>query len=254
MKKVYIIITLFLFAYLTPVLAQTAEKKDEQNPGQKITPKEEQVYIGVAGNLNSSWIFYQDTYGEPLLNYQITLRPAFNIQVGYDWEYHWGFKAEIGYAMLGQKYKDTQYGKPTTRNIKLNYLQIPFLFKYRTIGEKAKFYIQLGPQLNILMSATQKYIRDGKTPPPYNNEFYGLIDVAKTEIIDRYTKVNCGLRLDLGVDVTLTSHLFLNIGLSTMYSMTNLKDQSWRFFLPTKDYHVSHSFYTGLNIGINYIF
>jgi hypothetical protein len=254
MKKRYYLMTILLIALLSPVLAQTTEQKPDQNPEKRIIPKEEQVYIGLSANINSSWIMYQQTYGEPFLKYQFTVRPGVNAQIGYDWDYHWGIRAEVGFAMLGQKYKDTQYGKPTTRNIKTNYIQIPFLFKYRTHGEKVKFYVLTGFQVNFLVSATQKYLRDGVQAPDYVNYKGETLPVGAEDITDRYTKVNLALRLDLGVDIFLTNSLFLNVGLSNMYSGSQIVVPSWRYRDVKGEYHISHNLYSGLNFGINYIF
>ncbi len=247
--------TVLLLTCLTRVFAQTEIQKDNKDTEVRTPPKESQVYIGLSGNLNSSWIMYQQTYGEPFLKYQFTMRPGVNLQLGYDWDYNWGIRAEIGYAMLGQKYKDTQYGLPTTRNIKTNYLQIPVLFKFRTYGDHVKFYAMTGFQMNLLLSATQEYLRDGQQPPVFHNPRSDRdIDVGATEIKERYTNVNLGMRFDLGVDIRLTDKLFLNAGISNMYSITNLVDPDWRMRDYKDEFHYSHNFYSGLNVGINYIF
>lgn len=247
--------SVFFFAIVFPMAAQTPAQSITPSPESKPVVKEDRVYLGLAGNLNSTWIMYQQTYGEPFLDYKITFRPAFNVQIGYDWDQHWGLYGEIGFAMLGQKYDDTQYGLPTTRNIKMNYLQIPILFKYRSGGEKAQFYIRAGFQYNQLLSAKQEYLRDGEPAPPYYNERYNTtIDVSQEDIKDRYTDGNLALRLDLGADIKLGDHLFLNAGLSTMYSITQLVAPSWRLYDYEGNMNYSHNLYCGLNVGINYVF
>src|SRR5664279_2304504 len=104
MKIHYIFLTILFTAFFSTLLAQTGI----QNPELKVELMKKEVYIGISGNINSSWIIYQQIYGEPFLDYQITIRPAVNVQVGYDWNFNWGIRGEIGYAMLGQKYKGTQ--------------------------------------------------------------------------------------------------------------------------------------------------
>jgi hypothetical protein len=211
-------------------------------------------YIGGGGNFNSTWIVHQNTYGEPLMKYQFTPSYAVNANIGLDFSPHWGVKMELGYTLLGQKYKDTQYGLPANRTIDLNYFLLPVMLKFRAGGEKTKFYAMAGPELGLLLSASQVYQRNGVDAPVFNNPQAGPIDVSQKSITNRYTKAAGDIRLDLGVELTPSKHFMIDIGLSSAYSITDLNAPSWRLLNDTGHYNISHDFYVGLNLGLNYMF
>lgn len=211
-------------------------------------------YVGAGGNFNSTWIIRQNTYGEPEMKYKFTPSYAANVNLGLDFSTHWGFKMELGYALLGQKYDDLQYTLPTTRSIKLTYFLLPVMVKYRVGGEKAKFYLMAGPQLGVLLSANQEYKRNGLDAPVFINPDVGLIDVSKKEIKDRYTEAALFIRMDFGVELTPSKHFMIDIGITSAYSVTDLNAYSWRFRDVTGGYQISHNFYAGLNLGFNYRF
>jgi hypothetical protein len=161
---------------------------------------------------------------------------------------------ELGYTLLGQKYKDTQYGLPANRTIDLNYFLLPVMLKFRAGGEKTKFYAMAGPELGLLLSASQVYQRNGVDAPVFNNPQAGPIDVSQKSITNRYTKAAGDIRLDLGVELTPSKHFMIDIGLSSAYSITDLNAPSWRLLNDTGHYNISHDFYVGLNLGLNYMF
>jgi hypothetical protein len=239
MKKSYFLTISLLILLVIPSVAQNYKTE---------------WYFGAGGNFNSTWIIRQSTYGEPELKYKFTPSYAGNVNLGLDFSNYWGFKMELGYALLGQKYDDLQYDQPTTRTIKLSYFLLPVMFKYRVGGEKAKFYVMAGPQFGILLSANQEYKRNGVDAPAFSNPEVGLIDVSKKDIKERYTHAAFFMRLDVGVELTPSKHFMIDIGITSAYSVTDLNDDSWRFHDFSGGYQISHNFYAGLNLGINYRF
>jgi hypothetical protein len=163
---------------------------------------------------------------------------------------------EIGYSKLGQNYTDTHIDTVFTRNIKLNYLQIPILFKYRTNGKVARFYFLVGPQFNFLLSATQKYYRQGtefdSIFSPHN--WPKPILIGQSTITERYTSMDIMGRLDLGADISLGEHLFLNVGLTMAYGLMDINASDYRVpNYKSNTYNASHNIYGGVNVGINYV-
>ncbi len=139
MKKLYsALLTLLLLASI-PALAQKG------------------LYFGIAGTVQSTWITNQENYGLHPLDYVSTMGGSGNINIGYDFTNHIGIKIELGYGTLGQKYSKTRTDSVFSRQVKLNYLMIPILLKYRIGGPVVKFYIAVGPQFNMLLSANQTY-------------------------------------------------------------------------------------------------
>jgi len=243
MKKNYLLTALLTISLVLPLMAQ---KKDT-------VYHETKWYIGVGINLNSVWIINQNTYGEPKLDYKITPGIGGNIAVGFDYNDHFGFKMEVGYAQMGQKYGGTQYDTAATRNIKLNYLLVPIMMKYRTGGKKTRFYVMAGPEFALLLSATQTYQRNGVNAPPYYNKSIGWVNVSETSIKSRYTGAAGCARLDLGVELSPSKNLIINVGLSNFFSITDLNAYSYRYIESGAIYHISHDYYFGLNLGLSYI-
>ncbi len=248
MKKNYFLTISLLIFVVIPSLAQNYTT---DSLAQDYTTE---WYIGAGGNFNSNWIVGQNTYGEPELKHKFTLGYAGNVNLGLDFSSHWGFKMELGVALLGQKYDDFQYDQPTTRTIKLTYFLLPVMLKYRVGGEKAKFYVMAGPQLGVLLSANQEYKRNGVDAPVFMHPDVGPIDVSKKEIKERCTGAGFFMRIDFGVELTPSRHFMIDIGVTSAYSVTDLNGFSWRFSDFSGGYQISHNFYAGLNLGINYRF
>jgi hypothetical protein len=216
---------------------------------------QKQLYFGLSGTGLSSIITNQNNYGLGFeMDYAATFGAAGNVNIGFDFSNHIGLKLEVGFANLGQKYEDTRMENDTnvryTRNVQLNYLQIPLLFKFRTGGEVVKFYVMAGPQLNYLLSATQKYLRndmvDDRIVPG------SLEEIGKETITDRYNSIDIIGRIDLGVDIQLAANLFLNAGMSMGYGLTDINASDWQYKDSDGNYNPSHNIYGGLNVGINY--
>jgi hypothetical protein len=239
MKKSLSVLTIALLFVAGPLMSQ------------------KQLYFGLAGTGLSSVITNQNNYGLPFeMDYKFTMGGSGNLNVGFDFNSNIGLKLEIGYAKLGQKYEDTHNDTIYTRNVKLNYLQIPLLFKFRTGGEVAKFYVMAGPQFNILLSASQEYFKRDSvfTHSGYPN-WNQPTEIGESTITDRYNSLDILGRLDFGVDITVAENLFLNIGLTMAYGLLDINATDWQNPLnnPTYEYTPSHNLYGGINIGINYV-
>jgi hypothetical protein len=214
-------------------------------------------YFGVGGGGLNTWITNQNNYGLPFdMDTKITFGGAFNANIGFDFNDNIGLKLEIGYAMLGQKYSDTHKDTVYTRDINLNYLTIPLMFKYRSGGKVAKFYVMAGPEFLFLLSATQTYT---KHDDPYNESFQPSdwpkpILVGQSTITERYNSMDIAGRLDLGADINLGEHLFLNVGVTMAYGFMDINASDYQ--IPNYSSHTydpSHNVFGGINVGINYI-
>jgi hypothetical protein len=158
---------------------------------------------------------------------------------------------------LGQRFTDAigpNKDTTLTRNIKLNYLQIPLMFKYRTTGEVARFYVMAGPQFDFLLSAKQTYYKNDAslTDEVYNPKLNKPVKIGESTITDRYTSYDIFARLDLGVDITLVKNLFLNAGICFCYGLTDINNTNYRDPYGSGNYNPSHNIALGFNIGINY--
>jgi hypothetical protein len=213
------------------------------------------LYIGAGGTWMSTWVTNQNNYGYSEMDYKTTFGLAGNFNLGYEFNKHIGLKMEIGYAKLGQSYKDQIADSVYSRIVKLNYLQIPLLFKYRTGGEVARFYLLVGPQFNFLLSANQTYLMNGDAD---DRTFQDLKNnthkVSEENIKDRYTSYDIFARIDFGVDITLVKNLILNAGLSMGYGLTDINATDYRIKDTSGNYNPSHNIFGGFNVGLCYSF
>ena len=240
MKKTFFAVILALLFFAGPLMSQ------------------KQLYFGVAGTGLSSVIINQNNYGYTALDEKFTMGAAGNVNIGFDFSNHVGLKLEIGIAKLGENYdkeitkNDTLFN--FTRDVKLNYLQIPLLFKFRTGGDVAKFYLMAGPQFNFLLSASQKYLKNevvesGTFPGPGNIP----VVLGEETITDWYNSFDVMGRLDLGVDIQLAKFLSLNVGLTMDYGFMDINAKGYDIPDTDGNYNPSHNVYGGINFGINYL-
>jgi hypothetical protein len=240
MKKLFSLICLVLFLSAGTTVAQ------------------KQLYFGAVGTGLSTWVTNQPNYGRPDMDYVATFGGGGNITIGYDFSKNIGLQLQFGYAKLGQKFKDTQVKNDTTyqytRNIKLNYLQLPLLFKYRSNGEVVRFYVLAGPQFDFLLSANQTYYKnDVKIGDEYQNPNTSeWVKLGEEDITSYYTTYDIFARADFGVDITVAKNLFINTGISFAYGLTDINATDWRINNSSGSYSASHNIAIGFNVGINY--
>lgn len=214
------------------------------------------LYVGAGGSVLSTWITNQNNYGQVFeMDYEHRIGSNGHINLGYDFNASIGLKLEAGYGMLGQKYKDMHKDTIYTRTINLNYFQLPLLFKFRTAGEKVKFYVMAGPQFNFLMSAKQEYYKREKI---YSDSILNPINakrfkIGEEDVKNRYSSMDIMARIDLGVDIYFIPNLYLNAGLTMAYGLIDINAEEFR--IPdhsSGEYNPSHNLYGGLNVGIQY--
>jgi hypothetical protein len=235
MKKIYTsLVAVLLFACI-PAIAQKG------------------LYFGLAGTIQSTWITNQNNYGLPEMDYKTSFGGAGNLNVGYDFTNHLGIKIEVGYGKFGQKYTDKMGDSTFSREVKVYHLMIPILFKYRTGGAIAKFYVAIGPQFDMLLSAKQSYIMNGKNYEDSLETVSGkTFAVGQEEIKERFSSMDVFARMDLGVDITVVKHLMIEFGIKLGYGLMDLNASDYRLKDHSGNYNPSHNVFGGLTLGLNY--
>jgi hypothetical protein len=235
-------------------------------------------HVGVSGTFNSTWILNQNNYGtlapfkqpyvkQSEMDYLATWGGNGGISFGYQFTKNLGLKAELQYNVTGQNYEDNFEGPATVpvgadsvtigsaservnvkRHIKLQYFQIPILFKVLAgKGEKAKFLFCIGPQIGFRTYASEE-VKVGDIP--YSN-------LAFTPA-QKFKPVDIGLALQTGIEIYPTEYLFIDIALSAYGGLNDLngkvmKELEW-YSKNDVDYQKSYNFRAGLLVGVHYVF
>lgn len=233
-------------------------------------------HLGVSGAANVSFILNQNNFGtlapfgqqvvrQSELAYLFTGGGTAGVNFGYFFDDKWGLEMHALYLRAGQHYEDDMAGPATIpqgtfgtkgngrvkvkRSIDFNYIQIPILAKFTYGDELAKFHAALGPSISALVSGKEKVSIAG----------YDYIDSKNNFTFDeKFRKYDFGIALNLGVDIWFGKNLFLNIGLHSYCSILDINGNKMRevdwYSKNDLTYQKSYNFYTGLNVGIHYVF
>ena len=125
-----------------------------------ITVQAQNVRLGVSGGLNSTWLMNKNVFDQ---DDGLDIAASFGGRFGIDAIYSFSEKAgvSIGFNFLSthnQKYTGDETGLNGDLTTKLNYLDIPILFR---LTSSSGTYFELGPQFGILGSAKENYESDG---------------------------------------------------------------------------------------------
>jgi hypothetical protein len=242
MKSKRLVVAALFFAFLVP--AGWAQKGHE-------------LLIGADVSLTSVWIMNQNFYGEPECNYAPKMGYGASFNLGYHVTENIGFRVELQYSVQGQKYEDKQVidevKYDTKRDITLEYINVPLLFKYAFGKSTTKFRILAGPQLGYLLSATQTYKRDGKTLGTTAVNLDGeTFQTDAKDITDRFIQYDIGMAVDLGADIPLSYKIFFSPGFRMNYGFKDINAEAYRMDDRDGEYSPSHNFWAGFYFGLIY--
>ncbi|MCD4665050.1 MAG: PorT family protein [Bacteroidales bacterium] len=219
--------------------------------------KGKELTFGIGGALTSVWIMNQNFYGEPEVQYAPKMGYATSFNIGYNFTENITVATEFQYSAQGQKYDDKQniggIKYEVNRNIDLRYLNIPLFFKYAFGDKQTKFRFLVGPQLGILLDATQIYKRDGDIigTTAIDEEGNTFITDAKN-IKDRFEKNDIGIVLDVGADIHLSKEFFISAGGRVNYGFKDINAAAYRIDDIDGEYTPSHNVWGGLYVSIHY--
>lgn len=174
---------------------------------------------------NSKIGFHIGGFAEYKINDKLTLQPEllFSTQGN-----TYGYKDYYG---------GDSYYEGAESNIKLNYLNLPIVFKYKIIE---KFSIDFGPQIGYLMSATNKIdVTEDSRDPSQNYSIEidllndGTYNFGGTTVQGKASANRLDFSLNFGTSYDITEKIFLqgryNLGLSTVdkNSTSGTNTDSW---------------------------
>lgn len=218
------------------------------------------INVGGTAFTGLSLIAEQNNYGAPEMTFQPTPSYSGGILANVNWYENLGLQLEINYAFQGQKYFDIQGQKETEKEINLNYVQIPIMFKYTftdyTISQKApNLYFVVGPQFGLLQSASLKYTRDGTEVgfTEYHAEVINPLNERHPEYttdLDLFNNFELSLTSGFGAAFEITNELTLTAESRLNWGISDINARDWRFPDLRNNYTASHNYVWGLKIGL----
>lgn len=179
-------------------------KEDQIFSGYKI---KKGFYIGPYVGVNNNWltkVSKRKNSNNQNMDYDIQFGAIYGISTGYDFNERWGLVVEWTYSSAeGQKFKEIKEGVKTEKEIKLDYLKMPMLVKYRTsfLSPSSSKPISM----NVLFGGHYSYLRSKNT----------FIDNQLAFFDQKYNVHQWGLQVGLDFDIYLTQRLFITTGART---------------------------------------
>lgn len=219
--------------------------------------KGKEIVLGVGGGISSVWIVNQSFYGEPEVDYAPKLGYAGGLILGYNFNQSMSVITELQYSLQGQKYDGKQSFNGETynveRNIDLGYFNIPLLFKYAFGTGGTKFRFMAGPQVGLLLNASQDYLRNDKKIGTLATDLDGKSFVTDaSDVKDRFEKTDFSLVLDIGADIHLSDLFYITAGLRGNYGLTEINAAPYRIENLEGEYLPSNNLWGGVYFGICY--
>jgi hypothetical protein len=224
---------------------------------QSFSQKGKELIFGLGGAVTSVWIMNQNFYGEPEVDYAPKMGYAASLNLGYNFTENISAITELQYSSQGQKYegKQTMDGNKydVKRDIDLRYFNIPVYFKYAFGTSDVKFRVLAGPQIGILLEATQNYTRDGikQGDPLYNLDGEEFMPHAGN-ITDRYENIDIGISADIGADIHFSDLFYVSAGLRGNYGFKDINAPAYRLQDLDQEYSPSQNAWGGIYFSINY--
>lgn len=204
------------------------------------------LWINGIGGFNNNWIFYQNAYGNPELEYSVaTVNYTAGIGINYLGN-KWGAAVSVLRNRMGQSYGGLQSGGDTKRKIRISYIEVPLMICRNIPFKKKSTWISFGPDVFILMKATQEYQRTGGFPLLFPDR------LNTGDISPRFYKLDMALTFAYCkiFNLSKTDKTRLLLSANTSIGLRDINSSAWRIKEPDGNYSGSHNFYIGVKAGI----
>ncbi|MCP4122685.1 MAG: PorT family protein [Bacteroidetes bacterium] len=228
---------------------------------------QEGFYLGFSGNVGSSIILNQNTYGVQWnlsgmadrnfeLGYKTSVGYGGGIKLGYGITGQLGFEFHLGYQDRGMRYEDTDNNDIIHRkHVDVDYLTIAVPFRYTSIFKKNKYKqfqrvrlaIVVGPQIDILTAAKLEYelesefleisFTDDQVNYPFPVELvdgFGTYfdqddysDITNNDK-DYFATAQFGFLFNVGVDIYPNDWLYISPVITSYLGITDMNAKAYR--------------------------
>ncbi|MEO5569514.1 MAG: porin family protein [Bacteroidia bacterium] len=170
--------------------------------------------IGLGGGIYSTWLVNKNVSDQgDDLDFAVT----FGGQIGPNMNYYFNDKIGLSLGLLftGHNQKYTGDLSPTESfeaKTKLRYLDIPFLVRFGGGGKGA--YFEFGPQMSILLSASE----DLESTPANS---YLFLDHEGKDVKKNFSSSGFAAMMGFGVDIDASEQITVTTGLRLGYGFTD---------------------------------
>ena len=237
--KNFISVIIFLSAFNFSALAQIGPPHD-------LTREElEGFHIGIHSMLGHSSISPQNAYGFAELDPEFFFAFSMGVRAGIQFTAQGGIFAEYNFSRLGARWNGVEAETETSREIRIEYWQIPLLFKYNWL-DRPRFYLIAGPELNLLKSAIHLY-------NPESNQIIGRPEI-NGDITERFKNSALGAVMGAGVELIFAERLYGIFGVRFSYIFSDINNEKFKIQNLNNEYKASHICFPSLELGLGYIF
>ena len=225
------------------------------------------IYLGGTAGINGIFILNQNNYGQSELDYDTKTGSVYGLQLGYYLNSKNAINVEILFSNQGQAYKDEISNETLNKDVDLSYLMIPLTFKHifglDPASKRTRFYINIGPYLSLLQSAGVSFQRNGADTDLIDFvTFNGGNPNASTlaamgnpsDDKDLFSGTDFGLLGGLGMDYNLAMGLVIGLELRAGMGLSDMNAESWQLVNRDNVYEKSRNFFTGIKLGVGYLF
>lgn len=229
-----------------------------------------QLYISPTISIGAPAIINQNNYGFGEMAYGIKLGGQAGLLFGYDNYLKSSFRFGVLYSRVGQAYSDVLLDVPHKKDITLDYIQVPMVYKY-VFGDTKGFdfsvlykYIFGGLQVSYLLNADISWIRDSKEVEfldfisygAYEQDNKNLAEIKEigepTNDIEFFTKFDVALVGGAGIQYFVARRIMIFSELVGNVGIRDLNSPRWRFRSNKREYVSSLNIFGGLRLGITY--
>ena len=229
--------------------------------GITIAYAESGVQLGINSAFNSTWVLSYNNaeilrncedpdISNTQLDYKLTFGYSGGLTVGFRTKGSWSYLAEVNYSMMGQKYQD---GLKTAlcpdhndifHRLKSTYIEIPLMVKFHTkYTPNPKFYMMLGPQVGIRMTAGQRLL---------------ISDMEDSDLVpvkDKMSTLDLGIVFKTGAEIRLMDNLYLTAGGRIYAGFMDINNGRMKELVQEYggSYNASRNLTMGLDVGIHYV-
>ena len=228
-------------------------------------------HLGIKGGFNATAIFFQQNYGQTLMDYLVPVYPVVGVSSRFRMSRSSYLVVEAAYQGMGQRHEDFIKRKDFYKNIKLNYIVVPVMYKL-VLNEKAsqyeaastfsnnRWYLMGGLQPGYLTSAAIRYEIDGRQTDfvsfiteggnPNLEEIQSMDPPQEDE--DLYNSFDLSLVGGIGMFLRFQPKWMVFVEVRGGVSLLDINAEEWRLPSSSGSYNASRNMYFGLHTGIAY--